>query len=124
VDTPNMPYENKAFKIWGYQKTYPLIIIQYFSGILSEAFLCGKYDWHNAQNDMEQIEYIRKINFDCKSIDVLWKISEKMVIKNWGKIKIVADALIKNNFLIYHEVENILKTDIPKIRPPALQPIE
>lgn len=120
VETPNMLFDSEAFNIWGYRKTYALAIIQYLSGIISEAFYSGQYDWFNAQDDMNQVEFVRNLNNECYSKYDLWKLSEKIVIKNWGKINLIAESLINKYKLNKKQIETILKNKIEILNPPAL----
>jgi len=121
VETPAMLFESEAFKIWGHIKTYGLAIIQYFSGILSEAFYSGTYDWYNAQDDMESVSFVKNINNSCFTKIDLWKLSEKMVIKNWGQINHLSKVLLDQKILPKNKVEEILKDKVNVLNPPALK---
>ena len=120
LDTPDMLFSSPAFKIWGAKKAYGLIIIQYFSRIISEAFYTGIYDWHNAENDIEQVYYVMQKFNKGYDLNELWEISEKLVIKKWGFIDLLAKELLINRSLSKCEIVFLLKDKIPSGVPPAL----
>ena len=121
VDTPSMLFESDAFKIWGHIKTYGLAIIQYFSGIISEAFFCGKYDRHNAHHYLESVEFVLRINNECYTKVDLWTLTEKLIIKNWGLIDYLAKILLEKKELNNKQVNDLLKGIKVKLYPPALK---
>lgn len=119
VDTPDMLFDSAAFEKWRV-KFYGLIIMQYYAGIISEAFYSGKYDWYNAQHDLESVGYVLNIN-NVYSLKVdLWVFTEKLVIKHWGLIDYLAKILLEKKELTNHEVENLLQGVKIKLQPPAL----
>lgn len=121
VDTPDMLFDSYAFEKYGHIKTYALAVIQYFSGIISEAFFCGKYDWYNAQDDLRTVEniFIRHDVYNNKSY--LWNITEKLVIKNWGLIDYLAKILLDKKELNNKQVKELLQGITLKSYPPALK---
>jgi len=122
VDTPDMTFDSETFKKWGHIKTYGLIIIQYFAGIISEAFLCGKYNWDKAQHDLDYVNKVANDHDICSTKDDLWILAEKLVIKHWGLIDYLANNLLEKEEkeLTNCEVENLLHGVKIRKRPPAL----
>lgn len=120
VYTPGMLEGGYAFEKWGANKTYGLIIIQYFSGVISEAFFCGKYDWDNAQADMKSVDYVLGINNVCYLKVDLWIVAERLVIKNWGLIDYFAKILLEKKELNNKHVNDLLQGISVKSYPPAL----
>ncbi|MCK5169277.1 MAG: hypothetical protein KAQ75_05290 [Bacteroidales bacterium] len=120
VDTPDMLFDRATFEKWRV-KFFGLIIMQYYAGIISEAFYSGKYDWKNAQYDLESVEevFIRHDVYNNKSY--IWNVTEKLVIKHWGLIDYLAKVLLEKKELTNHEVENLLQEVKIKLYPPALE---
>lgn len=120
VDTQDMLFDSCAFKKYGHIKTYKLAVIQYFSGIISEAFYRGEYDWKNAQHDLESVEEVF-IRHDVRNDkNYLWNVAEKLVIKHWGLIDYFAKILLEKKELTNYEVENLFKGIKIKLHPLAL----
>ncbi|MBA7548619.1 hypothetical protein ES705_41083 [subsurface metagenome] len=121
VDTPGLLFESDAFKIWGHIKTYGLIILQYFTGIISEAFYSGTYDWYNAQYDLESVNHVLSINNICHSKIDTWVLAERLVIKHWGLIDHLAKFLLVKKELTNLDVEKLLQGIKITLHPPALK---
>jgi hypothetical protein len=118
--TPDLLFNSKAFTIWGCKKAYSLSIIQYFSGIISEAFFCGEYDWTSAQDDMEQVRFVKTLNDNIPSELFLWRCTERWVIKYWTEIYNLALLVLEKNELSKKDIESHLFQQTLKLTPPAL----
>ncbi len=120
VETPDMLYTSEAFKIWRATKTFSIIMMQYYAGVISEAFFCGIYNWETSQDDLRQADIVKRINNNCSLKINLWTLTERIVINNWGYINCIAEELLKKDELQKEQIENIMKQKIMLLKPQAL----
>lgn len=121
VETPGMLYASEAFRIWGATKTFSLIIVQYYAGIISEAFFCGVYNWETSQDDLFQADFVKRvINNNCSLKIDLWTLTERIVMNNWGYINCIAEELLKKDELQKEQIEKLMKQKIKHLKPSAL----
>lgn len=121
VETPDMLFSSKAFEIYKQTKTFSLAIIQYYSGIISEAFYSGNYDWRKAQDDLCQASIIQESHSNCGHKIDLWTTAERIVIRNWSLINYLANELIEKQKLNLEEMNKIINQDFAIMLPPALK---
>lgn len=96
-------------------------MVQYYAGIISEAFFCGIYNWETSQDDLSQADFVKKVinNNCCLKID-LWTLTERIVMNNWGYINCIAEELLKKDELQKEQIEILMKQKVKHLKPSAL----